>query len=171
MLLVTRLSSEQFYGWNFVKSDICSPKSHSVKPFIPHAFFMNGLKNAGNKACSSKSCGCAPNRAAQPARLAPGSGTVPLRSRPLRFARGSHTGMLPAGLGSGAGLMVVKCCREAQDQWVCAPLEGCRWHDAPGTVAGNRMGAWTCWGAQDPSANNWRQPGNGAPEPCVGNVL
>lgn len=77
---------------------------------------MNGLKNARNKACSSKSCGCVQSRAAQPARTAPGSRAVPLHTRVLRFVRGTHAELLPAVLGSGTGMTVVKCCREVQDR-------------------------------------------------------
>lgn len=73
----------------------------------------------------------------------------------------SHAEALPAVPGSGAGMMVVKRCGEAQDWWVCMALEGCRWHNALGTMAGSGTGAWTCWGAWDRSANSWsrgRQP-------------
>lgn len=128
-----------------------------VKPFIPHPFFMNGLKNARTKTCSPKR------------RCWERSRAVPRRTRPLRVPRGSHAEMLPAVLGSG--VMVVKCCGKAPHWRVCMPLEGCMWHDALGMVAGSRMAAWSCRGPQDLPADSWRQPGNGASEPCVGNVL
>lgn len=44
--------------------------------------------------------------------------------------------------GSAAGVVVVavKCCREAPGQRLCAALEGCGRHNAPGTVTGRELG-------------------------------